>query len=60
MAVAFIDFEMELEWEIEQKREEMRHLAVKLGFLHPDVVRCSERLDVLLMQYYAAVQHGRK
>lgn len=60
MAVAYIDCEMELEWEIEQNREEMRSLADQLGFLHPEVIRCSERLDELLLQYYAVFRYGRK
>lgn len=42
-----------MEDEIERTREHMSQMAGRLGVLHPDVVRCSEVLDELLLQYYA-------
>lgn len=41
--------------EIERTREHMKQMAGRLGFLHPDVVRCSEHLDQLLLEYYALI-----
>lgn len=47
-----------MEEQIERTREHMRQMAGELGFLHPDVVRCSEQLDELLLNYYAVM--GKK
>ncbi|WJH32255.1 aspartyl-phosphate phosphatase Spo0E family protein [Paenibacillus aurantius] len=38
--------------EIELARQKMVHLTNELGFLHPDVVKCSENLDELLLEFY--------
>lgn len=36
---------------IEAKRKDMYKKAKDLGFTHPDVVTCSQELDVLLNKY---------
>jgi hypothetical protein len=38
--------------EIELVREEMIRLGTHFGFLHPEVQRCSKRLDQLLLLFY--------
>ncbi|WNR45640.1 aspartyl-phosphate phosphatase Spo0E family protein [Paenibacillus roseipurpureus] len=42
-----------LHMKIEQLRGEMVSLGTSFGFLHPDVQKCSQDLDQLLLQYYA-------
>lgn len=41
-----------LDEEIEQLRQEMVRLAKKRGLEHPDVLRYSQRLDTLLLQWH--------
>lgn len=54
MTLVYLDLpQPEIEEEIERMRERMSRMAGQLGVLHPDVVRCSEHLDKLLLQYYA-------
>jgi hypothetical protein len=46
--------------EIETVRGEMVGLAMELGFLHPDVQRCSRKLDQLILHYYAVEPANRR
>ncbi|WP_159886372.1 aspartyl-phosphate phosphatase Spo0E family protein [Paenibacillus puerhi] len=46
------DQQFTLTREIEHIRERMVRLGVELGLMHPEVHRCSEQLDVLLLRYY--------
>jgi hypothetical protein len=46
--------------EIERNRLRMVRLAGQLGFTHPDVIGCSEKLDKLLMEYYQQTPEGGK
>ena len=41
-----------LKLKIELKREDMYKKAKVLGFTHPEVVNCSQELDVLLNNYF--------
>lgn len=43
-------------YEIEKAREKLNDLGNKLGHLHPEVVRSSEKLDRLLLQFYRVVE----
>lgn len=45
--------ESDIQSEIEAARAEMNRLADELGVRHPAVVRASQMLDELLLQYYA-------
>jgi hypothetical protein len=42
---------LEIAEEIEMYREQLVLLVGLYGFVHPKVVRCSERLDQLLLEY---------
>jgi flagellar biosynthesis regulator FlbT len=42
---------LEATQEIEMYREQLVRLVGQYGFLHPEVVQCSERLDKLLLEY---------
>lgn len=48
--------EADIKVKIEKKRSHMNRLADELGHVHPSVMRVSEQLDELLMQYYRAVR----
>ncbi|PZX07293.1 stage 0 sporulation regulatory protein [Psychrobacillus insolitus] len=41
-----------LKFEIEFKRKVMYKKAKDLGFSHPQVVNCSQELDILLNKYF--------
>ncbi|TVY08510.1 aspartyl-phosphate phosphatase Spo0E family protein [Paenibacillus cremeus] len=45
--------------EIEKVREQMVRLGCQFGLMHPEVQRCSQQLDVLLIRYYA-IDHRLK
>lgn len=45
--------ENNIQSEIEFARAQMNRLADELGIRHPAVVRASQMLDELLLQYYA-------
>ncbi|SDE03754.1 Spo0E like sporulation regulatory protein [Paenibacillus sp. UNCCL117] len=46
------DLHITLTLEIEHTRERMVRLGVELGLMHPEVHRCSEQLDLLLLRFY--------
>ncbi|RAV00592.1 aspartyl-phosphate phosphatase Spo0E family protein [Paenibacillus sp. YN15] len=46
--------------EIESARAQMNRLADELGVRHPAVVRASQMLDELLLQYYALTTGGMR
>ncbi|MEK8132441.1 aspartyl-phosphate phosphatase Spo0E family protein [Paenibacillus filicis] len=46
------DLHNTLTLEIEHNRQRMVRLGVELGLMHPEVQRCSEQLDVLLLRFY--------
>lgn len=41
-----------IKFEIELKRKIMYNKAKNLGFSHPQVVNCSQELDILLNKYF--------
>jgi hypothetical protein len=45
--------EKNIQTEIESARAQMNRLADELGVRHPAVVKASQMLDELLLQYYA-------
>ena len=45
-------FKKMLKLKIELKRKDMYKKAKYLGFTHPQVVNCSQELDVLLNYYF--------
>ena len=48
-------FKKMLKLKIEIKRKDMYKKAKDLGFTHPQVVNCSQELDVLLNNYFDQV-----
>jgi hypothetical protein len=46
--------------EIEHARERMVRLGVELGLMHPEVHRCSELLDELLLRFYHTNKRTRE
>lgn len=48
-----LDSRSDLNEEIETLRRRMVALGNQFGFLHPEVMACSQRLDQLLLDYYA-------
>lgn len=46
-------YKKSLKFQIEIKRRIMYKKAKNLGFTHPQVVNCSQELDVLLNKYFA-------
>jgi hypothetical protein len=52
--VAPLEVSQNISVEIEQMRGQMVMLGTRHGFLHPDVQSCSKKLDLLLLEYYAA------
>ena len=46
-----------LKLKIELKRKDMYKKAKDLGFTHPEVVNCSQELDVLLNNYLDQAAH---
>lgn len=45
--------------EIEQVRQRMNTLGGSHGLLHPEVMKCSQQLDELLIQHYALEKRRR-
>ncbi|WP_409347277.1 aspartyl-phosphate phosphatase Spo0E family protein [Paenibacillus sp. MBLB4367] len=45
--------------EIEQVRQQMNVLGCSHGLLHPEVMKCSQQLDKLLIQHYAMEKRRR-
>lgn len=45
-------FKKMLKLKIEIKRKDMYKKAQDLGFTHPQVVNCSQELDILLNNYF--------
>lgn len=58
--VACFKPELEIMRQIEHTRAQMNRLANELGIEHPQVVRCSQNLDRLLLDYYAASDRSRR
>lgn len=52
MSNACLDSEAEIKEQIESTRAQMNRMADELGYIHPEVMRCSQKLDELLLQYY--------
>lgn len=52
MIGAYFCPEIEITKQIESVRSKMNRLADELGIVHPQVMRCSQMLDELLLEYY--------
>jgi len=46
--------------EIERVREQMVRLGDQFGLMHPEVQRCSQHLDVLLLRFYEIKQRVKE
>lgn len=53
LSVKCPETEKNIQTEIESARAQMNRLADELGVRHPAVVKSSQMLDELLLQYYA-------
>ncbi|WP_438446483.1 Spo0E family sporulation regulatory protein-aspartic acid phosphatase [Gorillibacterium sp. sgz5001074] len=53
MCVACLEPIEDIVVKIENKRSLMNRLADELGIVHPAVMRASQQLDELLLQYYS-------
>jgi hypothetical protein len=52
MIMSFPDSLSEMSIEIERVRTQMIQLGDQYGLMHPEVHRCSNQLDQLLLRYY--------
>lgn len=52
MCVACLEPVSDIQVKIEDKRSLMNRLADELGHVHPAVMKVSQQLDELLLQYY--------
>jgi len=53
-APPLIEVRQNISVKIESMRGQMVMLGTRHGFLHPDVQNCSKKLDLLVLEYYAA------
>lgn len=56
MCVACLEPVADIQVKIEDKRSLMNRLADELGHVHPAVMRASQQLDELLLQYYSVTR----